>query len=157
VASNCIRTLLLQTPKSLADQSIARYLLPHLIAFVSNTETEDPEKARSLIAHALTGYVATLPNDKKGIAMALVIPTLLTRANSEGEGDELYQETSARLLGLASVDPTGFKVVVAGLNEGQRGFMEEVLRTGQKTGRKVERDTGKEEPSIALRMNFGGV
>ncbi|KFY69762.1 hypothetical protein V499_09780 [Pseudogymnoascus sp. VKM F-103] len=156
VAANCIRTLLLQTPKSVADQSIARYLLPHLIAFVSNTETEDPEKARSLIAQTLTGYVATLPDDKKGIAMSLVIPTLLARANSEGEGDEFYQETGARLLGLAAVDPGGFKAVVAGLSDSQRAFMEEVLRTGQKAGRKVEVDTGKEEPSIALRMNFGG-
>lgn len=155
MAANCIRTLLLQTPKSAADQSIARYLLPHLIAFVSNTETEDPEKARSLVAQTLTGYVATLPNDKKGIAMSLVIPTLLARANSE-EGDEFYQETGARLLGLAAVDPGGFKAVVAGLNESQRAFMEEVLRTGQKPGRKAEVDTGKEEPSIALRMNFGG-
>lgn len=156
MAANCIRTLLLQTPKSAADQSIARYLLPHLIAFVSNTETEDPEKARSLVAQTLTGYVATLPSDKKGIAMSLVIPTLLARANSEGDGDEFYQETGARLLGLAAVDPGGFKAVVAGLSESQRAFMEEVLRTGQKTGRKVEVDTGKEEPSIALRMNFGG-
>jgi hypothetical protein len=109
-----------------------------------------------LIAQTLTGYVATLPDDKKGLAMSLVIPTLLARANSEGEGNEFYQETGARLLGLAAVDPGGFKAVVAGLSESQRAFMEEVLRTGQRTGRKVEADTGKEEPSIALRINFGG-
>lgn len=88
--------------------------------------------------------------------MALVMPTLLARTNSEKETEGLYKETSARLLELAAADPAGFKAVVGGLGESQRAFMEEVLRAGQKTGRKMEKEEGREEPSIALRMNFGG-
>jgi hypothetical protein len=86
--------------------------------------------------------------------MALVIPTILSRASSEGEGEELYQETSSRLLELAAANQGAFRSVVGGLSESQRAFMEEVLRAGQKT-RKVEREEGREEPTIALRMNFG--
>jgi len=87
--------------------------------------------------------------------MALVIPTILSRASSEGEGEGLYQETSSRLLELAAVNQQAFRSVVGELSESQRAFMEEVLRAGQKTRRKVEREEGREEPTIALRMNFG--
>ncbi|EHL03804.1 hypothetical protein M7I_0087 [Glarea lozoyensis 74030] len=68
VAANCIRSLLLQSPKTPADQSIARFLLPRLIAFVT-TETEDPENARSLVSHALSTYVTTLNGSQKGLAI----------------------------------------------------------------------------------------
>lgn len=156
VAAGCIRTLLLTIHKTPADQSIARYLLPLLIAFVTNKSTEDPEAARSLVAHALTSFVTTLASSQKGVAMAVIIPTLLARANTEGE--EVYKETSARLLDLAGSDQGSFRGVVAGLSEAQKGFLEGVVQKGRE-----RRDVGKvgveeegREPSIALRMDFGG-
>lgn len=156
VAANCIRTLLLQPQPTVADRSIARWLLPRLIAFVTNTEPEDPEHARSLISHTLTLYVASLPKAKVPVAMALVIPAVLARAaNEEGEEDEVEKETSARLLELAGVDQAAFRGVVGGMNESQRAFMESVIRAGRETGGQKRVEEGG-QPSIALKMDFGG-
>ncbi|KAK3333612.1 armadillo-type protein [Cercophora scortea] len=155
IAANCIRSLLLQPHPTLADQTMARALLPRLIAFVTNTDPEDPENARPLVTHTLCQYVAIVSRDYTAIAMALILPVLLARAASEGS--EAYRETSTRLLELASVDQAAFRGVVGGMSEAQRGFMEEVIKSGRVAGggaRKSE-DEG-ERPSIALKMDFGG-
>lgn len=122
---------------------------------MTDTNPEDPENARSLVAHALCQYVAILSKDHTPIAMALVLPTLLSRAVSEGR--EVYRETSARLLELASADQTAFRSVVASMGEGQRGFMEEVIKSGRQGNGRQERGGGEpSQPSIALKMDFGG-
>ncbi|XXH04424.1 hypothetical protein Hte_010838 [Hypoxylon texense] len=154
IAANCIRSLLLQHPPTLADQSIARYLLPRLIAFVVDTESEDPEGARKLVAHSLTQYVTTLDGGHIQIAMSIVAPALLSRAASEGAA--VYHETSARLLELASVDQAGFRGVVAAMSEGQKAFMEEVIRSGRQNSSPEKGTDNAGQPSIALKMNFGG-
>lgn len=144
----------MQSSPTPADQSIARYLLPRLIAFVTNTDPEDPENARKLVAHTLTQYVAVIGSDHAPIVMAVVAPALLSRASSEGA--EVYRETSARLLEMASTDQAAFRGIVAAMSEGQKAFMEEVIRSGRATG-----DAGKGasnaggQPTIALKMNFG--
>ncbi|KAL7626024.1 hypothetical protein AAE478_002793 [Parahypoxylon ruwenzoriense] len=154
IAANCIRSLLLQPSPTLADQSIARYLLPRLIGFVVDTEPEDPEEARKLVSHTLTQYVGTLGSGHSQIAMSIVAPALLSRAASEGA--EVYHETSARLLELASVDQAGFRGVVAAMSEGQKAFMEEVIRSGRQTNGPEKGTDNTGQPSIALKMDFGG-
>lgn len=127
---------------------------------MTNTEPEDPEHARTLIAHTLSQYVAVVSNDHKAIAMSLVVPTLLSRATSEGGAGatdmQIYRETSARLLELASADQASFRGVVAGMSEGQKAFMEEVIRSGRQSDN-VEKDANaeSEQPTIALKMDFG--
>jgi hypothetical protein len=132
--------------------------LPRLIAFVINTESEDPENARALISQALTMFVFTLKGEQKAAGMAAIIPTLLERANKEGE--EAYTGTSARLLELASSDQVAFRGVVGHMTEEQKGFMESVITKGRQTAGtkgKGDIDDGHgREPTIALRMNFGG-
>lgn len=92
--------------------------------------------------------------------MSLVVPTLLSRASSEGgagAGDmAIYRETSARLLELASADQASFRGVVAGMSEGQKAFMEEVIRSGRQSedaDKDADKDSG--QPTIALKMDFG--
>ncbi len=140
--------------------------MPRLITFTTNTDPEDPEKARALIAHTLSSYVATVSKDHATIAMALVVPTLLSRAassaSSDGEddidtADAVYRETSARLLELASVDAQAFRAVVTGMSDSQKAFMEEVIRSGRRTGGD-QADSGGASgaaPTIALKMDFG--
>ncbi|KAK0621164.1 armadillo-type protein [Bombardia bombarda] len=160
IAANCIRSLLLQPQPTPADQTIARALLPRLIAFVVNTNPEDPEHARALVTHTLCQYVTLLiSKDHATVAMALVVPVLLSRAASEGS--DVYRETSTRLLELASANQTAFRGVVGSMSEGQKAFMEEVIRSGRQqggAGERVRRDSGdvSAQPSIALKMNFGG-
>lgn len=144
----------MQCSTTLADQSVARYLLPRLVAFVSNTDPDDPEDARKLVAHSLTQYVSIVGKDHAQIAMSIVAPTLLSRAATEGP--EVYKETSTRLLELASVDQLAFKGIVAALSEGQKAFMEEVLRSGRQDNDADRRDSNAGQPSITLKMNFGG-
>lgn len=152
-----MRSLLLQSKGTVADETITRFLLPRLISFVTNTEPEDPEQARALIAHTLAQYVANVSADHKAIAMSLIVPTLLSRAASEGGTDtNIHRETSARLLELASADQASFRGVVAGMSEGQKAFMEEVIKSGRQSDN-VQRDTDADsgQPSIALKMDFG--
>jgi HEAT repeat-containing protein 5 len=159
MAANCIRSLLVQPAPTASDQTIARYLLPRLINFVTDIEPEDPERARSLVAQTLVQYVGVLRSkdkDRVAVGMALVLPTLLARAAAEGE--EAYGETSARLLELAAADQTAFRAVVAGMSEGQKGFLEEVIRWGRQSGGAGagRSDGAAGQPTIALKMNFGG-
>lgn len=157
IAANCIRSLLVQPARTLADQSIARYLFPRLVAFVTDCESEDPERARSHVSHTLCQYVASIEKDKVSAAMSLVIPILLARTTAEG--DEAFKETSSRLLELAAVDQEVFKAVVSGMSGGQRAFLEEIIRSGQQTTGGVDKDTadsGVGQPTIALKMDFGG-
>ncbi|KAK4165348.1 armadillo-type protein [Cladorrhinum sp. PSN259] len=175
ISANCIRSLLLHqsssssssssSAPSVANQTIIRHLIPRLITFVTNTGPEDPENARNLIAHGLCQYVGTLSSASDThapVAMALILPMLLARASTEGKrGKEIYGETSARLLELASANQLAFRGVVQGLSEMQRGFMEEVIRSGRLAGGGTENKSGEEEgdegkPSIALKMDFGG-
>ncbi|KPM40666.1 Pof6 interactor protein 1 [Neonectria ditissima] len=156
IAANCIRSLLLQPTPTAADLSIARYFFPRLIAFVTDTNPEDPENARTLIAHALCQYVGIVDKSRVLTAMSLIIPTLMARATAEGE--EVYRETSARLLELAAVDQTTFRAVVGGMSDGQKTFLEEVIRSGRQTSLHADKAVAGEagQPTIALKMDFGG-
>lgn len=112
------------------------------------------------------------------VATALVLPVLLARAASElekwqeanlseqqagvgaaAEADRntIYKETSGRLLELASADPAAFRGVVAGLNESQRSFMEEVIKAGRQAEAAKPAASSNGQPTIALKMDFGGV
>lgn len=147
----------MQPARTPADESIARFLLPRLIQFVtSNTGNDDPEQARSLVAHSLCQYVATVDKNRVPPAMALVVPTILSRAAAEGQ--DTYQEMSTRLLELAALDQGVFKTVVSSMGGGQRALLEEVIRSGQQASRASAQassvgDSG--QPTIALKMNFG--
>lgn len=131
---------------------------------MTNTDPDDPEKARGLVAHALAQYVGTVAagtaKDRTPAAMALVLPTLLARASAEGE--ETYVETSTRLLELAAADQAAFRAVVASMSEGQRGYLEEVIRWGRQAAGEAEKAAraagaaGGGQPTIELKMNFGG-
>ncbi|OAA66020.1 heat repeat protein [Niveomyces insectorum RCEF 264] len=213
IAANCCRSLLLQlnTRSTAADQSIGRYLLPRLLTFATDVAPPDPERARGLVSQTLCAFVgvkaaaattaaasgASEERQNKAraavtVAMALVLPALLSRASGElakvwqgGDTDDddgngkdedddeengdghvsdvdrataIYKETSGRLLELASADATAFRSVVGGLNETQRAFMEEVIQAGRQAeaaAKAVASSNG--QPSIALKMNFGGV
>lgn len=140
----------------MADETIARFLLPRLISFVTNTEREDPELARAITAQTLSQYVGVVSKDHKAIAMSLVVPTLLSRAASEGGEGSIYRETSARLLELASADQASFRGVVAGMSEGQKAFVEEVIKSGRQSQEVKDSNVESGQPTIALKMDFGG-
>jgi len=160
VVASCLRSLLMVTPKNETDEAIARYLFPRLLRFTADTNLPDPENARSLTAHALTSFVTTMSGSASSAAMCIIIPLLLTRASVEGK--TVYAETAQRLLELAggALMPI-FRGVVAKMNAEQRAFMETVIREGGGAGKGSGRGRGssgaeKEEPSIALKMTFGG-
>ena len=154
VAASCMRSLLMVSPKSPADESISRQLYPHLLRFVTDFEEEDPENARSLVAHALTSSVSTLSPQGKSAAIAIIMPTLLYRVKAEGEA--LHVETARRLLELAAADQTVFRSCLSNLPEEDRSLVQTILRAGggfqrQTSGEEVD---GEAKPAIALRMDF---
>ena len=157
VVASCLRSLIMVSPKNETDESITRYLFPHLLHFTADAALPDPENARSLTAHALTSFVTITSGDAASAAMCIVVPMLLTRASAEGK--TVYAETSKRLLELAGGNLTPvFKGVVAQMSAGQRAFMESVIREGGGAGRSAgesRESVGEAEPSIALKLNFG--
>lgn len=89
-------------------------------------------------------------------AMSLVVPAVMSRAAAEGE--ELYSETSSRLLEVAAVDQATFRAVVNKMSSEQRSFLEEVIRSGRQASLGANNATtgGGGQPTIALKMTFGG-
>lgn len=164
VASSCIRSLLLQPNKSPASNSLCKYLVPRLVHFVTTTSPEDPERARSSVTSSLTNWSTTLPTTSLPAGMALLVPTLLSRASTENGGEQadnaaIYHEISARLLELAAADQVAFKNLVSSMNSEQKSFMERVIRSGRPSvgdDARAGDDEGSGIPTIALRMNFGG-
>lgn len=155
VAANCARSILLLPKKHPAEEALAALLLPHLLSFLATpSDVEGLDESRPLVAHALTAFVQSISKDKAATAMAIVAPTLLARASKEGS--DVYKEIAARLLELAAVDAGAFRSVVGGLGQEQKAFLEEVIREGG-ARKEVARKEESGEPSIALKMNFGGV
>lgn len=184
IAAGCLRSILVASPKSPTDEAVARHLFSPLVHFTLDSGP-DPENCRSLIAHALTSWATSLPTTSThdpssepnsapptaAAAFAILIPMLLTRAGAEPAPaatvaatiQPLFPETAARLLDLAGADPIAFRMTVARMDPNQRAFMEQVLKTGavwvaQSRRGKVGdgEDGGSGEPSIALKLNFGG-
>ena len=164
VATGCLRSLLIITPKSSTDEAIARYVFPRLIKFTVDNSEPDPENARSLTAHALTSFTTTLDSSYAPAALSVVLPMLLSRASSstststKTETKSIYKEIAARLLELASAHPAAFRGVVAKMNAQPKAFMEGVIREGSAGGQKAGREEREEvrEASIKLTMSFGG-
>lgn len=162
VATGCLRSVLLVTPKNPTDEAVARYVFPRLVKFTADNSEPDPENARSLTAHALTSFTTTLNPSPAAAALSIIIPMLLSRSSSAEGGAKpatkaLYQETATRLLELASAHPAAFRGVVGKMSEEQRDFMEGVIREGGKGGRREKEREEVREARIKLTMSFGGV
>ncbi|OCL07186.1 HEAT repeat protein-like protein [Glonium stellatum] len=157
VAASCCRTLILLPNKGPAESALAVHLLPRLLSFLANpSDVEGLDESCTVVAHALTSFVSTLPYlAQKQKAMGLVVPTLLARASKEGS--KIYKETAARLLELASADQSAFRAVIDRMTAVQRAFMENVIKTGgigQERNQDLHRRDEAGEPSIALKMDF---
>ena len=152
VAAGCCRSLLMLPKKGATETAVASQILPQVLSFLANPdETEGLAESRSLLAQALVQFLGTLQGaEQKGVAMKIVIPALLARAQKE-EGTE--GETAGRLLEIAGVDQGAFRSAVQGLSPEQRQFMEGVLKKGSVRQRQeVQSEAG--EPTIALKMEF---
>jgi len=150
IAVQCVRSLVMSSPKTACDQEIIRYFLPKLITFVT-TPSDDNAAAKPAVCTILTGFVRTLFGEQVQIAMTLFVPMLLERARVE-KSLTVGKETATRLLELAQAEQVAFKNVVANLATQQRVFMEEVLRSNVSAS--VEKKVESVQPSIALKMNF---
>lgn len=180
IAAGCLRSILMASPTSTpspTDEAIARHIFLPLVRFVLEPGP-DPENSRSLVTLALTSFATSLPmipiattnlesnSTPTAAAFGILIPMLLTRASASTEPDptlSLFPEIAARLLDLAGADPTAFRNAVASMTPDQKGFMEEVLKTGgawaqqNRKGKLGDASDGASgEPSIALKLNFGG-
>ncbi|KAL8708724.1 MAG: hypothetical protein Q9220_006450 [cf. Caloplaca sp. 1 TL-2023] len=169
VAAGCLRSLLLiSKSQSETDEAIARYLFPRLVAFLTTKpQNEDPEEnVGALVAQTLTAFVALQgrDGDRAAAAMSVVLPALLFAAHCAGQSS--YKDTAARILELARGEllPV-FRSLVAGMDGEMRMFMERVIREGGAAGvagrgsgkgEGDEEGEGGGEPSIALKLDFGG-
>jgi hypothetical protein len=154
VAANCARSLLIMPKRHAAEESLAALLLPQLLGFLSKpSDVEGIEESFTIVGQTLTAWIQTLAGTphKTSVAMALVTPTLLSRASSAGP--TTYKETASRLSELAAVDQTRFRTCMGTLDGEQKAFMEQVIREGG-VKREVVRREESGEPSIALKMDF---
>lgn len=158
MAAGCIRSLLLipaSTTNTMVASTIAAKLLPRIVSFVANpSDLEGLDESRAILASTISAYAIASPSTGKTPLFAVVIPTLLARANREGQG--VHRETAQRLLELAGADAGAFRAVVGRMDVEMKGFLGQILQGAQGGGVKTaERDDGEEEkPTIALKMNF---
>ena len=164
VAANCTRSLLLaDQSKSPLAQSIAAFLLPRLIHFLTDDNQSDPDGAKPVVLNALLAFLNTLPpaTERRTSLLCIMLPVVLQRASSLGK--DAYKDLAARLLAIAGADQAGFRSVVGALRAEQRSLMEEVIKeggglgAGGRDGRpRGASEVARGEPSIALKMDFGG-
>lgn len=148
VAAGCVRTLLMAgiTPQPLLTQSILFLLDPVDLEGVSET--------RSLMAQTFTMYAGRVSHERKPITLALMVTVLLERASREGS--KTYLETATRLLELAALDNAVFRTLVSGMAGDQKALLERILKTHAES-QQTRNDFGSDrEPTIALKMDFGG-
>jgi HEAT repeat-containing protein 5 len=149
VAAGCLRTLLLAgiSPAVLVQRAISFLLDP--------ADLEGVIESRALMAQTLTMYAAKVPRERQAGMVAMLMNVFLERAELEGE--KTHQETAARLLELAAVDHGCFRAVVTAMDPEKKGLLEKILkaRQGAQQGRNSEAE-GEREPTIALKMDFGG-
>lgn len=152
ITIQCTRLLLATSPKSATDQEIVRYLLPKLITFVAEDEFHDVGNA--VAAVLTTSFIPVLFGDQVQIAMCLFVPMLLERARKGNSKSAPL--CAARLLELAQANTGAFKAVVGNLEPQLRTFLEELLKANvASTGASTNRMSVSNQPSIALKMNFG--
>ena len=154
VATNCLRSLLLISPKGQTDEAIFRHLLPRLLHFLVDISTDDPENARVVIARMLASSVKSVARASRPALCALVIPALLKRAALDGQ--EVHKQTAALLLDIAGADQKGFRDIFGRLEGAERDLMETILTSARSRERGISL-SGEEvdaKPSIALRMDF---
>jgi HEAT repeat-containing protein 5 len=154
VAANCLRSLLLMTPKAPFDERVFRHLLPRMLHFLVDTTVEDPEHAKVMIAQTLASSLKSVPTESRPLLCAIVIPALLKRAALDGP--KAHKETATQLLEVAGADQAAFRSLVGKLRNQQRDFLESLLKSERGQGRqdKVDRVEVDVKPSIALRMDF---
>ncbi|KAK3112003.1 hypothetical protein LTR53_012165 [Teratosphaeriaceae sp. CCFEE 6253] len=148
VAAGCIRTLVTAGIASAPLVAVS-------ISFMADTaELEGLEEGRTLSAQTLTMWVSRVAQTERPTATALVMAALLERASKGGL--TTYQEVGARLLDLAAANNSIFRAVITTLSGEQRTLLEKVLKTrAGVSGTKSDMESDR-EPTIALRMNFGG-
>ena len=148
VAAGCVRTLLLA---GIASQPLFAASL-HFIA--DPVDLEGLSESRVLVAQTLTTVATRIPSEQRSAAVAVIMNALLERAGKEGAST--HQETSARLLDLAAMDNATFRAVVTGMDGERRELLERILKA-RAGAQQVKNDSDEDrEPTIALKMNFGG-
>ena len=150
VAAGCARTLLLSSVAS-------AQLIQHAITFLTQpSDLEGLDESRSVTAQTLTMYAGKLPSSSKqqGAAVALFMAVLLQRARAEG--GKTHPDTAARLLDLAAVDNVSFRAVVTRMEREEKQFLERILKSRAVGSQKGQDLDDQREPTIALKMSFGG-
>ena len=156
VAAGCLRSLLFLDGQRATAQQIVRFLLPRLLHFIIDGAQADLDNARPVVIQAIVAYLAALQQDNEAFAatLCLALPALLHRA--EALGRNTFADMATRLLAIAGMNQAAFKGVAATLSVEQRGLLQEVLREGEISPKQADGiGSKKEEPSIALKLNFG--
>ena len=111
-------------------------------------------ESRNLAAQSLTMYAAKITKAQQPPAIALFMTGLLERAAKEGVNT--HAETAARLLDLAAVDNASFRAIVTGMDGERKQLLEKILKSRAGVQRATSDNGTDREPTIALKMNFGG-
>ncbi|KAK4889748.1 hypothetical protein LTR27_011460 [Elasticomyces elasticus] len=148
VAAGCIRTLLMAGVGPAA-------LLGESTSFLADAiDLEGLQEGRILTAQTLAAYASRISTSQRPAAIALFMMTLLEWASKTGVA--VFPETGARLLDLAAADNATFRAVVSTMDGERKALLERILKARAGVQRAKSDMDGDREPTIALKMNFGG-
>ena len=153
VAAGCLRSLVVLDGRLATSQQISGFLLPRLLQFLIDEEQADPDNARPIVVQALIGLLTALQGNAFSVTLCVVLPALLHHVRVLGRS--AYGDMAGRLLAVAALNQAAFKGVAANMAAEPRNLLEEVLREGELGSKQAGRiGSGREEPSIALKLNF---
>ncbi|KAK4914852.1 hypothetical protein LTR49_016964 [Elasticomyces elasticus] len=148
VAAGCIRTLLMAGVGPAA-------LLAESTSFLADAiDLEGLQEGRILTAQTLAAYASRVSISQRPAAIALFMITLLEWASKTGVA--VFPETGARLLDLAAADNATFRAVVSTMDGERKALLERIVKARAGVQRAKSDMDGDREPTIALKMNFGG-
>ena len=148
IAAGCLNTLLTANIASdlLFSQGLAFLILP--------SNLEGIEDSKSVVGKTLTRWACQAESSQRLAAISVLSQVFLARAIQIGP--KSYPAMAARLLEMAGADGTVFRAIISGLQGEKKIKMEQILKSGagiKSDGRDAEGDG---EPTIALKMDFGG-
>lgn len=148
IVVGCIRTLLI------ADIATTTLLTTGMTFILNPSQDDSMIEGKSLMSQSVGAYISKLRPDQRPAGIALAIRALLGRASNEGIS--VYPETATRVLELANLDNVAFRSIVASVDGKQKLLLQQVLKSGAGARRRSSGFAKVGEPTIALKLDFGG-
>lgn len=144
VAVGCLRTILFA---GIAGKRMVGMALRFM--FERDEELRD---SQALMANLLTTYTGRVAQPRRAILLGLVLLAIVDWAQRCGLS--VHEEATSRIVELSQLDSNAFRSAFASTSPQQKQFLHMLLKDRMNVRRSG--DSVEQEPTIALKLDFGG-